>query len=378
MKRILFFSLTLFGMTLQVWAQMESESRNKGFIEGLFDTADEVIGFISRDKWTFIPAITYAPETSLGLGARAIKVFRHQNAEDSLTRPSTLPITFLYTLNRQAFLTGELNLWKSENNAYLNARVELADFPFKFSGIGENVGEMQDELYATRYFYFHINYEKRIAPGIYIGPRYEFRADDIYEKETGKMLDSGHIPGSDGQRLSGIGMVLNYDTRDNIFQPANGAFHQASYMGFHSALGSNFSFSQYVLDFRKYLTVRPSHVWVGQAWFSFTSGDAPFQHISLIGGSDVMRGYFEGRFRDRHAMAYQTEYRLPVHRNLGLVLFGSAGQISPDLSGFRWGKFRYGGGVGFRYKLNDDGLNIRLDIAVGDQKAFYFGLNEVI
>lgn len=378
MKKGLIFLWVFTWYFVPVYAQVEEDSKNKGIIESLFDTADDVVDFISRDGWAFIPAVTYAPETSLGIGVRAIKLFKHQDAKDSLTRPSTLPVTFLYTLNRQAFLTGELNLWTGGNKSYLNTRLELTDYPFRFSGIGDDAENNLEEMYATRYLYFHINYEKRIAPGIYVGPRYEFRTDNIYEKEAGGMLDSGNIPGSNGQRLSGLGMVINYDTRDNIFQPTTGALHQISYMGFHSFLGSNFSFSQFVMDFRKYQAIRQSHVWVGQAWFSFTSEKAPFQHISLIGGSDIMRGYFEGRFRDRHAMVYQTEYRVPVYRNLGIVIFGSAGQISPQVSEFRLDKFRYGGGIGFRYKLNNEGLNIRLDIAFGDQKSFYFGLNEVI
>lgn len=91
-----------------------------------------------------------------------------------------------------------------------------------------------------------------------------------------------------------------------------------------------------------------------------------------------MRGYFEGKFRDRHAMVQQVEYRFPVYRNLGLVVFGHGGQVATELGDFRLKRMKYGAGVGFRYRLNEEGLNIRLDIAFGDQRAFYFGLNEVI
>ena len=91
-----------------------------------------------------------------------------------------------------------------------------------------------------------------------------------------------------------------------------------------------------------------------------------------------MRGFFEGRFRDNHAMVHQAEYRLPLHRNLGIVFFGHTGQVAQQAADFGWNRFKYGGGFGFRYKLNQEGLNIRLDFAIGDQRAFYFGLNEVI
>lgn len=360
--------------TTGLWAQ-EAPIRN-AWLDKPFDLADGVVDFITRGSWTFIPAVTYAPETSLGLGARAIKVWRPAHLTDSITRPSSFPITFLYTLNRQAFITSEINFWEKENKGYFNARLELTDYPFRFYGIGNQV--QTDESYATRFVYFHLNYEKRLLPGLYLGPRYEFRADDIYQREEGGLLDSGQIPGSQGQRLSGLGLLLNYDTRDNIFQPTNGVFHQLAYTTFGAMIGSNFTFSEYRIDLRKYLNPWSDHVIVGQAWANFTTGNPPFQHVSLIGGSDLMRGYFEGRYRDRHAMVYQVEYRLPVYRKFGLVFFGSTGQVADRPATFSLQRFRYGGGMGLRYRLNEEGLNFRLDLAFGDQRAFYFGLNEVL
>ena len=349
-----------------------------GIWDSAFDLGDRVIDFISGENWAFIPAVTYSPETSLGLGLRAIKVFRHKDKDPSVLRPSSLPITFLYTLNNQLIFTTELELWTNENKEYLNARLELANFPFKFFGIGNEVSSIDGEFYTTRYAYLHLNYERMVAKGLYIGPRYEFRIDDISRRVPGGLLESSQVPGFDGQRISGLGILLNHDTRDNIFQPQKGWFNQISWMKFSELFGSNFQYDQLVFDVRKYLRTYNSQVLAIQSWWSFTHGNAPFQQISLIGGSDRMRGFFEGRFRDNHAMVQQLEYRMPVYRNLSMVLFGHAGQVADRPKNFNVRNLRYGTGFGFRYKLNGDGLNIRLDIAIGDQRAFYFGLNEVI
>ncbi|MEX2593057.1 MAG: BamA/TamA family outer membrane protein [Anditalea sp.] len=344
-------------------------------IDKLFDTADDMVGLFSGKSWTFIPAVTYSPETSLGLGVRALRIFR--DSETLITRPSTMPITFLYTLKKQIVFTTALDIWMNENADNLKARIELTDYPFKFYGIGNELLAENEESYATRYVHFQLEYQKLITPGLYLGPKYEFRADDIYQTETGGLLGTNQVSGSDGQRISGIGLVLNYDTRNNIFQPDKGSFHQVSVMSFQPFLGSNFTFSQYQLDFRKYIKVYDHQILAVQAWYSFTAGHPPFQHVSLIGGSDLMRGYFEGRYRDLHAMAYQAEYRLPIYRNLGLVLFGSAGQVAEKVTSYAINRFKYGGGLGFRYKFSEEGLSLRVDIAFGDQAAFYFGLNEV-
>jgi outer membrane protein assembly factor BamA len=371
------WGLFLFISTALVAQQLDSlESPKRQPIERIFDVGDQVVNFISGEKWTFIPAVVYSPETSLGIGVRALRIFRDPTRPD--LRPSTLPITFLYTLNNQQIFTTELDWWANENKSYTNARFELSNFPFSYFGIGNNPVSGKGESYTTQYASIHVNYERLIAKGVYIGPRYEFRADRISNRIANGLLESDRPLGFDGQLISGLGLVLNHDTRDNIFQPAKGWLNRLAWMKFSPSLGSRFDFNQWTLDARKYLTVKPQQVLALQSWWSFTQGDAPFQHISLIGGSERMRGYFEGRFRDRHATVQQAEYRFRVHRNLGMVTFVHAGQVVSSVKDFAFARFRYGAGVGFRYKLTPDGLNIRLDLAIGDQRAFYFGLNEVI
>jgi outer membrane protein assembly factor BamA len=374
------FLFLIFSISISLASAQEVNDTlpKPGTLDKVFDFGDQVIDLISGEKWAFIPAVTYSPETRLGLGVRAIRVFKYKGETNPNLRPSSIPITILYTLNNQTIFTTELDLWANENKEYVNARLELSNFPFKFYGIGNDPVTDEGESYTTRFAYFHLNYQRQIIPGIFFGPRYEFRVDDIYRRVPGGILESTQVPGYDGQRLSGLGLNLNHDTRDNIFQPTKGWNNRLSWMGFATFLGSNFSFNQYNADFRKYFKTSKTHVLALQSWWSFTTGNPPFQHISLIGGSDRMRGYFEGRFRDNHAMVHQAEYRLPVYRNLGMVLFGHAGQVAPKVGDFGWNRFRYGAGFGFRYKLNEEGLNIRLDIAFGDQSAFYFGLNEVI
>lgn len=381
-RRITFFlavQFLLFGhLRAQDLESVIKQGEGGSFVEKLFGLADRTVDLFSTDQWTFIPALTYSPETSLGIGARAVRIFR--TGSDSLSganRPSSLPLTFLYTLNHQVILTGELELWMNQNKSFFNGRMEFSDYPFQFSGIGNAVFEA--ESYASRYFYVHVYYEKEVARGIYLGPRYEFRTDDLYQKVPGGLLDAGTIPGSNGQRLSGLGLAVTLDRRDAIFQPARGGYHQLSWMKFHSVLGSNFDFTQWVFDFRKYWPMRNDQVFVGQAMVSLTQGEVPFQHLSMMGGSDLMRGYFEGRYRDRHAMVYQAEWRFPVYRNLRMVAFGSAGQIGRNAGDFGLNRnMRLGAGIGFRYRLNEEGLQLRIDLAYGDRPAFYFGLNEVI
>lgn len=96
----------------------------------LLNTADEVLDWMSTDTWSFIPVVTYSPETSLGLGLGAIKLFQPREGASPSLRPSSMPITFIYTLKKQAILEVDLDLWKHENRDFFNASLELANYPF--------------------------------------------------------------------------------------------------------------------------------------------------------------------------------------------------------------------------------------------------------
>jgi hypothetical protein len=90
-----------------------------------------------------------------------------------------------------------------------------------------------------------------------------------------------------------------------------------------------------------------------------------------------MRGYYEGRFRDNNLIAAQIEYRFPIAYPLGMVVFGSAGQV------YRYGReigfdnLKYAYGAGLRLKIvKTENLNLRFDVAKGEKINFYFGIAE--
>src|SRR5690606_32169906 len=150
MKRLLLPCLILLFQTALAQEEGSNDTvvQSVPLIEKLFDTADDVVDWLSGDRWTFVPAVTYSPETRLGLGMRAIRIFRP--APGSINRPSTLPITFLYTFNKQLIFSTELDLWIRENTDHLSAELELSDYPFEFYGIGNNQTGRQEEHYASK------------------------------------------------------------------------------------------------------------------------------------------------------------------------------------------------------------------------------------
>jgi len=93
-----------------------------------------------------------------------------------------------------------------------------------------------------------------------------------------------------------------------------------------------------------------------------------------------MRGYYEGRYRDRNYVAAQTEYKtwLVKKWDLGVVLFGGVGDIAYELNDLKVKNFKYSYGFGFRYIFNaKERLTVRADFGFGkNTSGVYFAMQE--
>jgi len=376
---IIFFFI-IWGITKAQNQDLESTGvdslKSAGIVGKLFDFADKTIAVISTDEWVFLPAAVYSPETSLGLGFRAIRIFK--TAQGGNTRPSSIPITILGTLNKQTLLTVEWERWGKDNEHQLHSRWEFHDFPFRFYGLGSTFRSDNFENYASKILYGHIQYHKKLGNAWYIGPRLEVGAENVYQKEEAGLLFQELITGANGYFLLGAGADIILDTRDQIFAPQSGWLSKFSLVSFQEFWGSEFTYTHYTIDIRKYISFKNHHVLALQSYIDWVSGEVPFQKLPRIGGSDLMRGFFEGKYRGQRVLVQQAEYRFPVYRNLGMVVYSGLGQMSYSGTSSIINPPNLSGGIGFRYKLNKEGLNIRIDIGYGDQRAFYFGLGEVI
>src|SRR5699024_2322035 len=101
----------------------------------------------------------------------------------------------------------------------------------------------------------------------------------------------------------------------------------------------------------------------------------PFYHLSMWGGSSMLRGFYDGRYRDQNMWALQSELRLPVWRRILVVPFAAVGEV------FNFEEYNsavhVSGGLGLRYIVDHENrVNVRLDAAYGDQFRFYLTILE--
>ncbi|GAA4406958.1 BamA/TamA family outer membrane protein [Nibrella viscosa] len=322
-----------------------------------------------------LPVVYYTPETRLAYGAAATATFRFRR--DSLTaRPSQLTLGAAYTQNKQFLVYLPFQLFYRNNRYYANGEAGYYRYNYFFFGFGQRT--VPAELYGVNFPRIRLNVFRRVANRLYAGVRYQYEDYQVTDVVPNGLLVSGDVPGGRGSRLSGAGLGLFYDTRDNVFFPTKGVVVDLAYLTHGYGLGSTVRFDRWQADISSYHTVSRWAILAVNYFSSFTTGQAPFNAMALLGGGKRGRGYYEGQFRDQHLALLQTELRLNIWRRLGGVVFSSVGVLGNEQRLFRLNDSKGAYGAGLRFTVNRrEHLNLRLDYARGHQSSgFYFTVGE--
>ncbi len=319
----------------------------------------------SRNSLVALPYAYYTPETKFAFGVGSIYSFRTSGASTA-DRPSNVRAAITYTQLEQIILALMPEIYLENEDYLISGYCGFYRYPDKFWGIGNDTPESAEEGYEPKLFRSYMNVQKRIMPGVYVGLRYQFEHIELVETDTDGILRHGTIRGSEGGCASGLGIILTHDTRDHIYQPATGMYNQVFAMFFEEALASDYTFRLLSIDLRKYFSLFGSHVLALQSYNSFITGDPPFQMMNVFGSSYWMRGYYLGRYRDRHMITFQAEYRFPIIWRLGLVGFAGFGDVGDDIEAFKLERFKQSIGFGVRFLFDkQERINARLDFGFG-------------
>ena len=96
-----------------------------------------------------------------------------------------------------------------------------------------------------------------------------------------------------------------------------------------------------------------------------------------MGGSTRMRGYYEGRYRDKQMIEIQAELRQKIYGRSGIAVWVGAGNVFPSLNKFNPAHTLPNYGIGYRWEFKKR-VNVRLDYGFGKkgQNGFLFSINE--
>ncbi len=369
---------TLFVLLLLVFCVLPARAEDQP------DSTQALVRSVLLDrpgtKISGYPYAYYTPETQLAVGVGGIATF--YTAESAVLRPSKLTLSGYYTTNKQYKLSLGTKLFLSRNRHVLDLNGSYGFYVDKFWGVGNDTPDLGLEQYESKGWSFDtdllvptvIDWGKNVRFGFI----YHFRWDEITDRKDNTNLLVGGVEGSEGGTVSGLGIQWNWDSRDSVFYPTHGVYSEFSMRFQGSLLGSTYDFQYFELDLRKYLSIGEEQILAFQGLAEAAAGHPPFYELPALGGSQLLRGYFQGRYRDRLYFAFQVESRRPLWRRFGWVAFAGLGEVAHDVNDLQWNLIRYSYGIGLRWVF-DKGqhVNLRGDLGIQpDGTAVYFGLEE--
>jgi outer membrane protein assembly factor BamA len=330
-----------------------------------------------KNKLSGFPIIFYTPETSFGFGGAGIYAFRFRK-DSAQIYPSQIQFGVAYTTNNQLLLYFPFRIYANNSKYLLYGELGYYRYSYFFYGVGNEQDKDFKEKYSVNFPRIRINILRQLTPDIYLGIRYWYEDFDITERTLDGQLITDEVAGGKGGVTSGLGIVGNWDTRDNLFSPQKGFFLESVIHRNQAELGSEFEYTRYSVDFSQYFSFQKQSVFAYNIFWDWIEGNPPFNQMALLGGTKKMRGFYEGRYRDKKLLLAQLEYRQHLFWRMGMVAFLNYGAVSDKTENFRWDKTRLTYGTGLRFALNPkEKINIRLDAGFGkNSAAYYFTIGE--
>jgi outer membrane protein insertion porin family len=185
---------------------------------------------------------------------------------------------------------------------------------------------------------------------------------------------------------SAFTVFFNWDKRIQKTYPIGGWWTGIWFTQSDKQLGSQFNFSRFIIDIRKYNRLFNQLVIAARVKYGFVSGDAPFYEKFYMGGPNSIRGYPDRSLSpvgggDRQILA-GLELRIPISKKrypdhfLTGIIFLDTGTNIVKSNKLSTEQFKSSYGFGLRFRLPFIGL-LRMDFAYpleNDQKRIHFSL----
>ncbi|MEI6859736.1 MAG: BamA/TamA family outer membrane protein [Shewanella sp.] len=391
MKRISLLSLFIFSnIAIAVEPLFETpENIQPTWVDNILSVfgADGEFDESKAIDMSYLPTAYYTPEKKFGVGLLMVGLYKTDNASIK-EQPSSLVLNSFVSMNNSYGVEVENMTFFNQGKQRLLLGLELYNEAAVYYGQGIEKGDQDSNHheYEEQLYSFKPRWMTQVANNYFFGIGANFiyaKGDRLELVETEMSVDSANIFPSNVS--SGLMVTSIYDSRDYRLNATKGWLFQID-----AGLYQNNQFSSfytYDIELAHYIDLSsglglcsgkcsmPGLI-AWQVQGHFTQGDVPWNMLPDLGGSNTMRGYINGRYRDEQMMMGQVEYRLPIFQRYGMVFWGALGSVAPKV-GDLTEDLLTSYGAGFRFNIKDN-INLRFDVGVGENETnFYLNVNEV-
>ena len=321
----------------------------------------------------FIGGPYYSSDTKFGIGLVGAGLYRMSGCDYTM-QPSNVSLYSSFSTVGFWMVGIRGNNLFPHDRYRLNYKLYLYSFPTYYWGIGYDNADNDDNETQMKRFQANVSAEFlfKIVKNLYAGPML------AWDYIKGSNIDKNqHL--FEGMPLKfnnyGLGFTIQYDSRDMITNASRGCYVYLSQMFRPKWIGNDNAFSTTNVRMCAYKQVWKGGIIAGDISGEFNFGSPTWANMAKLGMGGSMRGYYEGRYRDKHCLAAQVELRQHVWRRNGIVVWIGAGNVFHNSSTFNHILPNYG--IGYRWEFKKR-VNVRLDFGMGKsgQSGFTFNINE--
>lgn len=365
------------GQNIQETADSLSQpAKKKSWINSFLDYFNDANKSKPYKKFDFsiIGGPHYSTDTKLGIGLVAAGLY-HTSRADSLLPPSNVSLYADVSTVGFYLLGVRGNHLMNGGNQRIDYKCYFYSFPSKFWGMGFENGDIDENESKMKRWQSRIeaSYLTRVADAFYIGPMFAFD----YAKAT--KIDSPHLLENQPTETHnlGLGFSLVYDTRDNFTNAHRGMYLKLQQLFMPEFLGNKHFVANTSFNISGYKTAWEGGIIAADLRGELNFGKPSWANMALLGSSNSMRGYYEGRYRDKNKLETTIELRQHVWKRNGIVAWIGCGTVFPKFSSLSFKRLLPNYGLGYRWEFKKN-VNVRLDYGFGKsgQSGFLFNINE--
>jgi hypothetical protein len=336
-------------------------------------------------KITPLLAPAYNPEMQYLIAGGVLMSWK-VGANPLRVQRSTLSSTLSLSSTGAVNVSMSLSSFWNEDRLRINADFSLKDMPDNYWGVGYHAGLSPTKgdsttSYHRQWIKFNPRIVVAVAKNLLVGGTLELNHTIATEVNVEMNADPAYQQYGNDISNAGLGFVVQYDSRDVAANAWHGIYAAITGTNYGGLLGGDTKYSTILLDYRQYQPLgRPGRTLTWQLKSRIGIHGVPWPELSMLGTGYDLRGYVEGRFRDRSTLLGLVEYREMFTRSKGrlsrhgFVVWAGGGTLGSEPSHFHG--FLPNGGVGYRLEIQPR-ANGRVDVGVGERSyGIYFNFNE--
>jgi len=337
----------------------------------------------SSNTLTAVPLIVNNPAMKTGFGAMGMYFFKF-NKEDKVSPPSNVNIMGLYSTNKSYFMAIMSRLFWSEDNNRSNFATGVVSVNNNFLyNIDDNDVRL---VFTEKRKFITLEYSHKLIGEFYLGLLYlgtqtNYAFNNGSQEENDFAREFFEQNGITDNFVSSIGLNFSFDTRDYVYYPTSGLTFSIRPKFNIEWLGSDNNYTDTDFEAAYFIPLASNKVLGFALGGGFATGDVPFDGYQNYGVRNNLRGYQTGKYKGKHMIAGQAEYRWRFYKRWGAVAFAGVGSVwgnDNEKEAFEQ-KLLPSVGIGIRFMVSQEKrINLRLDYALGvnGNQGLYFGVME--